>query len=174
MFLPGESQGREPGGRPSLGSHRVGHDCRDAAAAAAAAEAFHEKSYLADHLLWMLSVPLSLVLTYLLLKIVPWSFHPCVLCSSKCPVTCSCPRSVCLNVIAHTPSGALRKVHTQLKSFKLSCIMVHYLNPAKEAAWWTCKNLELHTTWPEFQSPRSAVFLICSSFYLGTVVSQFS
>ena len=56
-----------------MGSHRVGHDCRDlaAAAAAAAAEAFHEKSYLADHLLWMLSAPLSLVLTYLLPKIIP-------------------------------------------------------------------------------------------------------
>ena len=26
MFLPGESQGREPGGLLSMGSHRVGHD----------------------------------------------------------------------------------------------------------------------------------------------------
>ena len=26
VFLPGESQGREPGGLPSTGSHRVGHD----------------------------------------------------------------------------------------------------------------------------------------------------
>ena len=26
VFLPGESQGREPGGPPSMGSHRVGHD----------------------------------------------------------------------------------------------------------------------------------------------------
>ena len=27
VFLPGESQGRgEPGGLPSMGSHRVGHD----------------------------------------------------------------------------------------------------------------------------------------------------
>ena len=26
VLLPGESQGREPGGLPSMGSHRVGHD----------------------------------------------------------------------------------------------------------------------------------------------------
>ena len=26
VLLPGESQGREPGGLPSTGSHRVGHD----------------------------------------------------------------------------------------------------------------------------------------------------
>ena len=26
VFLPRESQGREPGGLPSMGSHRVGHD----------------------------------------------------------------------------------------------------------------------------------------------------
>ena len=26
VFLPGESQGREPSGLPSMGSHRVGHD----------------------------------------------------------------------------------------------------------------------------------------------------
>ena len=38
VFLPGESQGRgEPGGLPSMGSHRVGHDWSDLAAAAAAA-----------------------------------------------------------------------------------------------------------------------------------------
>ena len=37
VFLPGESQGvGEPGGLPSMGSHRVGHDWSDAAAAAAA------------------------------------------------------------------------------------------------------------------------------------------
>ena len=34
VFLPGESQGREPGGLPSMGSHRVGHDLSDLAAAA--------------------------------------------------------------------------------------------------------------------------------------------
>ena len=34
MFLPGESQGREPGGLLSLGLHRVGHDWSDLAAAA--------------------------------------------------------------------------------------------------------------------------------------------
>ena len=34
VFLPGESQGREPGGLPSMGLHRVGHDRRDLAAAA--------------------------------------------------------------------------------------------------------------------------------------------
>jgi len=33
VFLPGESQGREPGGLPSMGSPRVGHDWRDLAAA---------------------------------------------------------------------------------------------------------------------------------------------
>jgi len=33
--MPGESQGREePGGLPSMGSHRVGHDWSDLAAAA--------------------------------------------------------------------------------------------------------------------------------------------
>ena len=37
VFLPGESQGRgEPAGLPSMGSHRVGHDWSDLAAAAAA------------------------------------------------------------------------------------------------------------------------------------------
>ena len=35
ICLPGESQGREPDGPLSLGSHRVGHDWRDLAAAAA-------------------------------------------------------------------------------------------------------------------------------------------
>ena len=35
VFLPGESQGWEPRGLLSMGSHRVGHDCRDLAAAAA-------------------------------------------------------------------------------------------------------------------------------------------
>ena len=37
VFLPGESQGREPGGLPSMGSgsHRVGHDWSDLAAAVA-------------------------------------------------------------------------------------------------------------------------------------------
>ena len=35
VFLPGEFQGRgEPGGLPSMGSHRVGHDWSDLAAAA--------------------------------------------------------------------------------------------------------------------------------------------
>ena len=33
VFLPGESQGREPHGLLSMGSHRVGHDWRDLAAA---------------------------------------------------------------------------------------------------------------------------------------------
>ena len=37
VFLPGESQGGEPGGLPSMGLHRVGHDWSDLAAAAAAA-----------------------------------------------------------------------------------------------------------------------------------------
>ena len=32
VFLPGESQGREPGGLPSMGLHRVGHDWSDLAA----------------------------------------------------------------------------------------------------------------------------------------------
>ena len=37
MFLPGESQGRGSlVGLPSMGSHRVGHDRSDLAAAAAA------------------------------------------------------------------------------------------------------------------------------------------
>ena len=37
VFLPGESQGQgEPGGLPSMGLHRVGHDRSDLAAAAAA------------------------------------------------------------------------------------------------------------------------------------------
>ena len=35
VFLPGESQGREPRGLPSMGSHRVGHDWSNLAAAAA-------------------------------------------------------------------------------------------------------------------------------------------
>ena len=33
VFLPGASEGREPGGLPSMGSHRVGHDWSDLAAA---------------------------------------------------------------------------------------------------------------------------------------------
>ena len=36
VFLPGESQDGEPGGLPSMGSYRVGHDWSDLAAAAAA------------------------------------------------------------------------------------------------------------------------------------------
>ena len=36
VFLPGEPQGREPGGLPSVGSHRVGHEGHDLAAAAGA------------------------------------------------------------------------------------------------------------------------------------------
>ena len=41
VFLPGESRGgEEPGGLPSMGLHRVGHDWSDLAAAAAAAAAF--------------------------------------------------------------------------------------------------------------------------------------
>ena len=36
VFLPGKSQGWEPGGLPSLGTHRVGQDWSDLAAAAAA------------------------------------------------------------------------------------------------------------------------------------------
>ena len=35
--MPGESQGQEPGGLPSMGSFRVGHDWSTLAAAAAAA-----------------------------------------------------------------------------------------------------------------------------------------
>ena len=35
----------EPGGLPSMGSHGVGHDCRDLAAAAAAAHLFWFHSY---------------------------------------------------------------------------------------------------------------------------------
>ena len=34
--LPGESQGQEPGGLPSMGLQRVGHDWSDLAAASAA------------------------------------------------------------------------------------------------------------------------------------------
>ena len=36
VFLPGESQGRKPGGLLSMGSHRVGHNWSDLAAVAAA------------------------------------------------------------------------------------------------------------------------------------------
>ena len=39
VFLPGESQ-TEPGGLPSMGSHRVGHNWRDLAAAAAASRGY--------------------------------------------------------------------------------------------------------------------------------------
>ena len=47
VFLPGESQGRGSlAGCPSMGSHRVGHDWSDLAAAAAAAAA-------AAELLWL-------------------------------------------------------------------------------------------------------------------------
>ena len=35
VFFPGEPRDREPGGLPSLGSHRVGHDWSNLAAAAA-------------------------------------------------------------------------------------------------------------------------------------------
>ena len=38
VFLPGESQGREPGGLLSMASHRIRHDWRDLAAAVATAE----------------------------------------------------------------------------------------------------------------------------------------
>ena len=49
VFLPGESQGQEPGGLLSMGSHRVGHDWSDLAAAAAqwklASQVFVSSSY---------------------------------------------------------------------------------------------------------------------------------
>ena len=38
MFLPGSPGTGEPGGLPSLGSHRVRHDLSDLAAAAAAVD----------------------------------------------------------------------------------------------------------------------------------------
>ena len=41
IFLPGEPQEWEPGGLPSMASHRVGHDWSDLAAAAAAAAALN-------------------------------------------------------------------------------------------------------------------------------------
>ena len=47
VFLPGESQGREPGGLPSMGSKRVGHDWRDLAAAAALREHLRKSKYIA-------------------------------------------------------------------------------------------------------------------------------
>ena len=40
VFLPGDSQGREPGGLPSMGLHTVGHDWRDLAAVAATAQSY--------------------------------------------------------------------------------------------------------------------------------------
>ena len=40
VFLPGESQAEEPSGLQSMGSHRVGHDWSDLAAATAAAAVF--------------------------------------------------------------------------------------------------------------------------------------
>ena len=46
MFLLGESQGWwEPGGLPSMGSHRVGRDLSDLAAAAAAAAEFPQTKF---------------------------------------------------------------------------------------------------------------------------------
>ena len=50
IFLPGESQGREPGGLPSMGSHRVGHDWRDLAAAASS-ETWSWRAWVQSHLL---------------------------------------------------------------------------------------------------------------------------
>ena len=44
VFLPGKSQGQgKPGGLPSMGWHRVGHDWSDLAAAAAAASGMKKK-----------------------------------------------------------------------------------------------------------------------------------
>ena len=42
VFLPGESQGWEPGGLPSMGSHRVGRAWSDLAATAAAAMYYYD------------------------------------------------------------------------------------------------------------------------------------
>ena len=55
VFLPGESQGREPGGLPSVGSHGVGHDWRDLAAAAAAEESGANKNKPIKYVGWMVS-----------------------------------------------------------------------------------------------------------------------
>ena len=50
IFLPGESQGREPDGLPSMGSHRVRHDWRDLAAAASS-ETWSWRAWVQSHLL---------------------------------------------------------------------------------------------------------------------------
>ena len=54
VFLPGESQGREAWWAAVYGSHRVGHDWSDLAAAAAAAE-------ILQHLFWSSNDNLSLI-----------------------------------------------------------------------------------------------------------------
>ena len=41
----------EPGGLPSMGSHRVGHDCSDLAAAAAAAKEFRKTNFFSEGLI---------------------------------------------------------------------------------------------------------------------------
>ena len=45
VFLPGESQGREPGRLPNMGSHRVRHDWSDLAAVAVAAGGWALKNW---------------------------------------------------------------------------------------------------------------------------------
>ena len=52
MFLLGDSQGWAggPGGLPSMGSHRVGHDGSDLAAAAAAEAMSNTLVFLVSHL----------------------------------------------------------------------------------------------------------------------------
>ena len=56
MFLPGDSPGPgEPGGLPSRGSHRVGHDSSDLAVAAAAAAAAAAKVFLKSYIVFQVN-----------------------------------------------------------------------------------------------------------------------
>ena len=67
VFLPGESQGQgEPGGLPSMGSHRVGHDWSDLAAVAGISllsKVSPEQGYVQPRLTEMMAIAQTLDLT---------------------------------------------------------------------------------------------------------------
>ena len=68
-LFPGESQGHgEPGGLPSMGSHRVGHNWSDLVAAAAANETFVQCSNICTKV----EKNLHMYKKYLILSLTGW------------------------------------------------------------------------------------------------------
>ena len=75
----------EPGGLPSMGSHRVGHDWSDLAVAAAAlCDTVSFSLYISYSLLYVFKCfyvwYMCLQILYLLVELIPWSLHNVFIC----------------------------------------------------------------------------------------------